>query len=706
MNSRLGRSAPLAVVAIALAGFFAACAGAGDSDDAATAPSEPWVPSPPAPVAEQPGVLRTITDWAGAPDPGGAGDRDGSGSAARFRQPARVVVGSDGSLWVAEVGARRIRRIDAEGRVSTVLDGDAAPPVVDVRGRHLPFSFPGAMAAAPQGGVFVVMRQSSALSGGLDGNGPWAVLHLAAGAPPRLAVLPAPAEAAGPDPSGLALDRQGRLHMAVLCGLWRSDGEVLAGTSPRGLQLLLASDPDRRGPVCSFESAAAHGITRLALDAEDRLLFTLGNGDVQRLEPDLRLTTLGRTVAGNGYVCRSMAPDRRGGLLLTSGTSALLRLDASGQEQVVAGSLQDGGWADGPAQTARFATLCGVAVDAQGRTVLVDQGNHTVRRIEPDGRVTTLAGLADRPRAHRDGQGQDALFGEHAFLGPGIGGEVVVAERWNQTVREVDAQQRVRTRVGVPDPQRHDVVDGPAATARLGHPRQALKTADGSLWIADGNRLRHLGTDGIVRTVATSPTYEQPMALALDRSGDVVVIWATSTDVAYEGGRSHWQHRLARYSALSPAAAPVPLDLRASDELDKRIDERPMFGLCPMPNGSLAFTQGNAVLRRASDGTVDLLAGAPEEPGHADGPAAAARFNFPVGLACDAAGGIYVADYENHTVRYIDAQRNVRTVLGTPGRAAHRIDTLPGELHSPRSLVLVPGGLVVATGLGLVRAGF
>ena len=84
----------------------------------------------------------------------------------------------------------------------------------------------------------------------------------------------------------------------------------------------------------------------------------------------------------------------------------------------------------------------------------------------------------------------------------------------------------------------------------------------------------------------------------------------------------------------------------------------------------------------------------------------AARFNFPAGLACDATGGIYVADYENHTVRYIDAQRQVRTVLGTPGRAAHRTDTLPGELHSPRSLVLVPGGLVVATGLGLVRAGF
>ena len=704
MKSWLGRAAPLAVVAIALAGFLAACAGGGDSEDAATAPIEPSVPSPPAPVAQQPGVLRTISDWAGAPDPGGAGDRDGNGSAARFRQPSSVVVATDGSVWVAEVGARRIRRIDAEGTVSTVLDGDAAPPVVDVRGRHLPFSFPGAMAAAPQGGVFVVMRQSSALAGGLDGTGPWAVLHVAPGAPPRLAVLPAPAEGAGPGPSGLALDRQGRLHMAVLCGVWRSDGEVLGSTAPRGLQVLLAIDPDKRGPACSFESATAHGITRLALDAEDRLLFTRVNGDVQRLEPDLRVTPVARTVAGNGHGCLSMAADRRGGLLLTSGTSALLRLDASGQEQVVAGSLQEGGWADGPAQTARFTTLCGVAVDAQGRAVLVDQGNHTVRRIEPDGRVTTLAGLADRPRGHRDGQGTDALFGDHAFIGPGIGGEVVVAERWNQTVREVDAQQRVRTRVGVPEPQRNEALDGPAATARLVHPRQALKTADGSVWIADVDTLRHLGTDGVVRTVATSASFEQPIGLALDGTGDVVVIWTTHTDTS--GTRSRFRHRLMRYSARTPTAAPVALDLRVTDDLRKRLDDGPMFGLCALPDGSLALTQSNAVLRRSADGTVNLLAGAPEEPGHADGPATAARFNFPAGLACDPAGGIYVADYENHTVRSIDAQRNVRTVLGTPGRAAHRIDTLPGELHSPRSLVLVPGGLVVATGLGLVRAGF
>ena len=129
-------------------------------------------------------------------------------------------------------------------------------------------------------------------------------------------------------------------------------------------------------------------------------------------------------------------------------------------------------------------------------------------------------------------------------------------------------------------------------------------------------------------------------------------------------------------------------------------------GLCALPDGSLAFTRGHAVWRRNADGRASPLAGSPVEPGTVDGPAAEARFDRPLGLACDDAGGIYVADDFNHTVRYIDAQRNVRTVLGVAGQRGHAVGQLPGLLNQPHSLVLVPGGLIVATGLGLVRAGF
>ena len=667
-----------------------------------TSPTAPTTPTTPAPSPPQPGVLRSLTAWAGAPDPGGAGDRDGTSSAARFARPTSVAAASDGSYWVTEFDSPRIRRIDAEGRVTTVLDAGAWGLAIDVDGRRVVLNHPHTLLAAPSGGVFVAMTQFRLNpDGSAVGDGPLAVLHLAPGGQPRLLVLPDPAHGVGAGASALALDRQGRLYIAAGCSIWRTDGEVLAAPRPRGVQRVYPGT----APACGFESLTK-SVTGLTTDADDRVVFALGRGEVLRLEHDLRVTTLARASATPAYGCGDMAMDRQGGLLLTS-EKAVLRLDASGREHVVAGSPSHGGWLDGSAESARFSSLCGLAIDAQGRIVLVDQDSHNVRRIESDGRVITLAGLAPQV-GYRDGIGQDALFSRYFSVGTGLGDEVLVAEFDNGTVRGVDAVRRVSTLAGVPRAPGDFTStgsDGPVATARLGGPTQALKTADGSVWMADGSKLRRLGTDGIVRTVATSND-RSAWALALDRAGDVVVVWG-SFSVGLSGPGDTYIH-FERYSARTPETAPVRMAVLVPDDLRQRTGSMPLRGLCILPDGSFVYTQANAVLRRAADGTVALLAGSPDqwEYGGADGPAAAVRFIAPEGLACDDTGGIYVADSGNHIVRYIDAQRRVRTVLGTPGQAGHRFDALPGELRSPSSLALVPGGLVVATGMGLVRAGF
>jgi DNA-binding beta-propeller fold protein YncE len=243
------------------------------------------------------------------------------------------------------------------------------------------------------------------------------------------------------------------------------------------------------------------------------------------------------------------------------------------------------------------------------------------------------------------------------------------------------------------------------ATARLVRPSDALMTADGSLWIGEGTTLRHLGTDGMLRTLAhgAGSTNHWVLAMALDRAGDVVVAWGGITSGLVES--TPYQH-FERYSAKAPLGAPQRLEAIVPADLSRRLGNRPVSDLCVLPDGNFAYTQGHALLHRAADGTVTVLAGSPDAAGDNDGPGASARFNGPEGVACDSAGGIYVADSRNHTVRYVDAQRRVRTVLGSPGRAGHRVDAVPGELNSPYSLALVPGGLIVSTGLGMVRAGF
>ena len=682
-----------AALALALATALTACSSA-DIDAGANSSTA------------QPGVLRTLATWAGSPDPGGRGYHDGTGSQARFDEPLGVAATNDGSLWITEPRAGRVRRIDAQGQVTTALDIKLLPPVTDAAGQPISFGSPLAIVAGPSGEIFVAVQRSAASPDAATAAAErWAVLRIAPGQPPTVAVLPAPGTGVGPMVSALALDAQGRLVIGDFgCAIWRSEGSVLATTppttEPRGVVMLHGSDPDKPGRSCNVGSIR-YSVTRLTLDAEDRVLFALRAGEVQRIEHDGRITWLGYVPSPTAACGGGMALDRAGRLLLTDGSSALLQLEGS-SARVVAGSMEERGWFDGPASSARFNAPCGIAIDPEGRVVVSDQYS-TVRRIANDGSVTTVAGLA--PQAgHRDGTGTEALFSSSFTIGPGVGSEVVVADAGSRVVRRVDARQRVSTLAGVPsDRPRFDSSDGPVATARLSFPRQALASADGSLWIVDQLRLRLLGPDGIIRTLETEPDRDGAVAMALDRAGDVVVARGHVTnDKPTPRVHTHFE----RYSTAKPHAAPVRLEAVAPGDLLKRLGDNVVRGLCVLPDGTFAYTQGHAVLRRSADGTVALLAGSPDEVGKADGAAGTARFQWPAGVACDAAGGIYVADSDNHTVRYIDAQRNVRTVLGTPGRAGHRVDTLPGELHAPSSLALVPGGLVVATGQGLVRAGF
>jgi hypothetical protein len=674
------------VAACTLAVLLASCSGSG---------AEGSTPSPTTP----PGGFRTIAAWAGSIKVGGAGHRDGRGEEARFAYPRGLVAASDGSLWVLDQTG--IRRIDEQGNVSTVFTrAEFLPPITDADGRRTWFDGPGpAMAAGPSGEVFLTMVQNTLHQGQVASH--LVVLRIAPDATPVIVVSPVSPARVGFRVTALALDRAGRLYIADdECTISRTDGEVLRTAQPRSVVLLHASHPAYATGPCAGDSMG-YRVSGLALDGDDGVVFTLSGGDVRRMGPDGRVTTIGH-LSSLAELGGAVAPDRSGRLLLANGP-ALLQLDAAGQTQVVAGAADQTGWSDGPASSARFGELTAVAVDQQGRIVLADSGNHTVRRIAVDGTVSTVAGLAQQS-GFRDGTGTQALFGDVAGIGPGLNGDVLVADSGNDIVRRVDAMQRVSTVLGLPGQPRVDGSwpDGPVATARLLDPGHPLMAPDGKLWFSEASRLRVVDTTGMVRTL-TDGGNSSVQAMAVERDGSVVVVW---DDTYAQGNRNIVRSRVARYPASAPPGVGEELPTRYPDDLAKRLALTIVRSLCVLPDGAFAFTQGHAVLRQAADGSVTLLAGAPDESGSTDGAGATARFNRPTGLACDAAGGIYVADTSNHTVRYVDAQRMVRTVLGTAGRSGHRVDALPGELNEPRSLVLVPGGLVVNNGMGLVRAGF
>src|SRR3954468_18680169 len=77
----------------------------------------------------------------------------------------------------------------------------------------------------------------------------------------------------------------------------------------------------------------------------------------------------------------------------------------------LAGQVGGFGSADGTRAEARFYGPIGVTVDSTGNIFVADAGNYTIRKVTPDGLVTTLAGLAGNPGS-ADGTGRNARFGE------------------------------------------------------------------------------------------------------------------------------------------------------------------------------------------------------------------------------------------------------------------------------------------------------
>ena len=112
----------------------------------------------------------------------------------------------------------------------------------------------------------------------------------------------------------------------------------------------------------------------------------------------------------------------------------------------------------------------------------------------------------------------------------------------------------------------------------------------------------------------------------------------------------------------------------------------------------------NHVIRRIrSSGAVELIAGAPLEPGSADGKRSKARFSFPSGIAVKSDGTVYVADTGNHTIRKISAAGRVTTLAGVVGQSGGKDGTgAAARFNEPRQLALdAKGNLYVTDGTAL-----
>lgn len=253
------------------------------------------------------------------------------------------------------------------------------------------------------------------------------------------------------------------------------------------------------------------------------------------------------------------AVDAHGNVFVAEGGAShrIRRIGPDGQVATFAGS--GAGFADGPAAAAAFDTPSALAIDLLGNLYVADTGNNAIRKVAPDGSVSTLAGGGEA--GYRDGVGRDARFDGPVGIAVDRAGVVYVADTYNDRIRRIAADGTVTTVAGsgLPGSQ-----DGPGAAAAFDTPSAVAVDRDGVLYVADtGNdAIRRIGRDGTVTTLAPPvderrPLLQRPVALALTHDGVLYIAGAN-------GGRIVQRDRQGQYHVLLDADRP-PGTSHASD---------------------------------------------------------------------------------------------------------------------------------------------
>ena len=386
-------------------------------------------------------------------------------------------------------------------------------------------------------------------------------------------------------------------------------------------------------------------------------------------------TTTSGSVDGMGSSARFLQPasvvaDRFGTLYVADTFSGTIRkVFTSGVVTTLAGSAGMMGKIDGSGTAARFDAPGAIALDTFGTLYVADTNNNCIRKVTAAGVVTTLAGSGEAGSA--DGSSTVARFNRPSGVAVDSGGNVYVADTFNHTIRKIDVLGTVSTLAGSPGIE--GATNGMGGAARFSRPFGIAVDDFGQLYVADSqnNTIRTITPGGVVATLAgtagqigsvdgfgAAARFSRPLGIAAEADGTLYVADGASTI-----------RKISPSGAVTTFAgtANAPGNVNGTGAAARFSTPRGL-GIDGAGNIYIADTNNDIIRAITAAGSVSTLAGSPQ-PQSADATGVSARFNFPNSVAADLAGNVYVADLLNHTIRKITSLGIVSTFAGMPGVA-------------------------------------
>jgi streptogramin lyase len=388
--------------------------------------------------------------------------------------------------------------------------------------------------------------------------------------------------------------------------------------------------------------------------------------------------------AGNAYVADTF-------------NHAIRKVTPAGVVTTLAGLPGTFGSADGSGSDARFYYPDKLTVDDAGNVYVSDSGNNTIRKVTPEGVVTTLAGYAG-VTGSADGMNVAARFNGPEGIAVSSAGDVFVADAGNCTIRKLAAvgtnwvvttvagNASIRNQFGVLGGD----ADGTNKAARFNYSQGLAIDRAGNLYVADTDnhsirKVTPAGTNWVVTTLAGNSSIKdqfgnpiggfadgtnhaarffEPKGIVVDNSGNLYV--------ADEGNHTI---RMASPSGTNwvvttpVGLAPNPGSADGTNNATRFADPYGV-GADPAGNVYVADLYNDAIRKLTPVGTnwvVTTLAGVAGNYGSLDGPGNVALFKGPAGVTVDGGGNIYVADQLNQTIRKVTAAGEVTTLAGLAG---------------------------------------